>query len=116
MVQNRAPLDVPGPGRPGIMCRCGMRHFSCVPEDSYNMVLICDATNAAADTEFNYIKTVGTAPPGLILTIEREQAVGTCGDSEARTEMFRIRHTDAKGNVVKTTYEKTLADGTTIEI
>ena len=39
-----------------------------------------------------------SAPPGLILTIE--QAIGTCGDTEARTELFRIRHTDAKGNIV----------------
>ncbi len=37
-----------------------MRHFNCVPEDSFNVVLKCDATNAITDTECNYIKTVGT--------------------------------------------------------
>ena len=38
------------------------------------------------------------APAGMILTIE--QAVGICGDTEVKTEMFRIRHTDSKGNIV----------------
>ncbi len=47
-------------GRPGMMCRCQMRHFNCVPEDSFNVVLRCDATNAREDSECNYIKTVGT--------------------------------------------------------
>ena len=36
------------------------RHFSCVPEDGYEVVLVCDATNAVTDTECNYIKTMGT--------------------------------------------------------
>ena len=38
------------------------------------------------------------APPGLVLVIE--QAVGHCGGSEARTEMFRTSHHDKHGNVV----------------
>ena len=38
------------------------------------------------------------APPGLVLVIE--QAVGHCGGSEARTEMFRTSHHDRQGNVV----------------
>ena len=38
------------------------------------------------------------APAGLLLTIE--QAVGTCGGSTVKTELFRIRHTDSKGNIV----------------
>lgn len=38
------------------------------------------------------------APPGLVLVIE--QAVGHCGGSEARTEMFRTSHHDKQGNVV----------------
>ena len=37
------------------------------------------------------------APAGYLLTIE--QAVGTCGDSTVNTPMFRVRHTDAKGNI-----------------
>lgn len=53
-------------------------------------------------------EVIANAPAGLILTIE--QAVGTCGDSKARTELFRIRHTDAKGNVVMTHFENSLPD------
>ena len=36
------------------------RHFSCVPEDGFDVVLVCDATNAQEDTECNYMKTMGT--------------------------------------------------------
>jgi len=43
-------------------------------------------------------QVMAQAPAGMILTIE--QAVGTCGDTEVKTELFRIRHTDAKGNIV----------------
>ena len=35
---------------------------------------------------------------GLILVIE--QAIGTCGDSEARTERFKTSHQDKDGQVV----------------
>ena len=49
-------------------------------------------------------EVLATAPPGLLLTIE--QAVGTCGDTEVWTEMFRIRHTDSKGNIVHESFEK----------
>jgi hypothetical protein len=160
-------------GRPGIKCRCGMKHFSCVPEDSYNMVLICDATNAAADTECNYMKTVGTmytetysnsmsldvtiktemsakfeglfsasvgvsvstgydwtstssettskeekieikavAPAGYVLRVE--QAVGHCDGNTAKTELFRITHTNKAGEIVKEEYQKQFMNGTIV--
>ena len=35
---------------------------------------------------------------GYVLVME--QAVGKCGGSEARTEMFRVTHQDKAGNVV----------------
>ena len=35
---------------------------------------------------------------GLILVIE--QAIGTCGESEARTERFKTSHLDKDGKVV----------------
>ena len=41
------------------------------------------------------------APPGLVLVLE--QAVGRCGGSEARTEMFRTSHHDTRGHVVANT-------------
>ncbi len=44
-------------------------------------------------------QVLAKAPAGMLLTIE--QAVGQCGDTEARTELFRIRHTDSKGQIVK---------------
>jgi hypothetical protein len=59
-------------------------------------------TSSVTKSTKEQFTVIATAPPGLILTIE--QAVGTCGDSVARTEMFRIRHTDAKGNVVNTKF------------
>ena len=40
------------------------------------------------------------APPGLVLVLE--QAVGRCGGSEARTEMFRTSHHDTRGHVANT--------------
>ena len=150
-------------GNPSFQCRCGMKPVSCVPEDSFAVVLRCDATGAIDPVGCDYIKKIGTkwsnemsesisvsatieyelgvdlfelfsekigvsmttgynwkhtssetksvteefkvladAPPGLLLTIE--QAVGHCGDTEARTELFRIRHTDAKGNIVYETF------------
>ena len=48
-------------GERSIMCRCGMRHFSCVPEDRFEVVMLCDATQAQSDVECNYIKTIGTS-------------------------------------------------------
>ena len=64
-----------------------------------------DWTQASSFTksEMEEFEVIATAPAGLILTVE--QAVGKCGDSEARTELFRIRHTDEKGNIVYTAYE-----------
>jgi len=38
-----------------------MANVNCVPEDSYEVVMQCDATLAQADSECNYQKTIGTA-------------------------------------------------------
>lgn len=160
-------------GNPSIQCRCTMDPVSCTPDDSYAVVLRCDATGAIEPTNCKYVKTVGSiyseevsesmsidvtikeeikesffdifsstigvsvstgydwshttsvtkseleqfevnaiAPPGYVLNIE--QVIGHCGGSEAKTELFRISHTDAKGNIVKTFYEKTLPGGKTV--
>jgi len=160
-------------GRPGIMCRCSMRHFSCVPEDGFDVVLDCDATNAIVDTECNYMKTMGTtytetysnsmsldvtvkaameakffdffsekigvsvstgydwsyvssetvskeesieikgtAPAGYVLRIE--QAIGHCDGNKAKTELFRITHTNAEGIVVYEKYQKMFRNGTIV--
>ena len=52
------------------------------------------STRSRAET----FKVLAEAPPGLLLTIEH--AVGTCG-----IELFRIRHTDSKGNIVHEEFE-----------
>ena len=57
------------------------------------------STRSRAET----FKVLAEAPPGLLLTIE--QAVGTCGESTVSTELFRIRHTDSKGNIVHEEFE-----------
>ena len=56
------------------------------------------STSTSTKSITEEFKVLAQAPPGLFLTIE--QAVGTCGDSTVNTELFRIRHTDSKGNVV----------------
>jgi len=155
------------------MCRCSMRHFSCVPEDSFEVVLDCDATNAIVDSECNYMKTMGTtytetysnsmsldvtvkaameakffdffsekigvsvstgydwshvssetvnkeesieikgtAPAGYVLRIE--QAIGHCDGNKAKTELFRITHTNAEGLVVYEKYQKMFRNGTIV--
>ena len=38
-----------------------MKHISCVPEDRFEVVMLCDATKAETDVECNYIKTIGTS-------------------------------------------------------
>ncbi len=67
------------------------------------------ATSSVTKSSKEEFQVLATAPAGVVLVIE--QAVGTCGGSEFRTELFRIRHTDAKGNTLKTYYEKHLPDG-----
>ena len=157
------------------MCRCSMRHFSCVPEDKYEVVMNCDATNAQSDSECNYIKTMGTtftetfsnsmsvdvtvkyemeakffdlfseklgisvstgynwgevssettseedsieitatAPKGYVLRIE--QTVGHCDGNTAKTELFRVTHTDSEGKIVKETFQRMFRNGTIIEL
>ena len=44
-------------------------------------------------------EVVSVAPPGYILTIE--QAVGTCGGSTVKTEMYKITHSTADGKIAK---------------
>ena len=45
------------------------------------------------------IQVVSVAPAGYILTIE--QAVGTCGGSTVKTEMYKMTHSTADGKIVK---------------
>jgi len=52
----------------------------------------------------------GTVPPGHVLIIE--QAIGHCGGSEARTDMFKISHQDEDGNVVSQRVHRTLENQT----
>ena len=61
-------------------------------------------TSSVTKSVTEQFEVLASAPAGLMLTIE--QAVGTCGDTEVWTEMFRIRHTDVKGNIVHESYEK----------
>jgi len=48
-------------------------------------------------SEQKTITVEGTVPPGYVLIIE--QAVGRCGGSEARTDMFKISHQDKDGQI-----------------
>ena len=156
-------------------CRCNMANVNCVPEDSYEVVMQCDATLAQADSECNYQKTIGTAfseslstsmsvdytvsaklkveffeffsesvgvsastgydwtsvssetvseedtisitataTAGYVARIE--QAVGHCGASTAKTELFRVSHVNKQGDIVQQSYHKLFNNGTTIDL
>ena len=156
-------------------CRCNMANVNCVPEDSYEVVMQCDATLAQADSECNYQKTIGTAfseslstsmsvdytvsaklkveffeffsesvgvsastgydwtsvssetvseedtisitataTAGYVARIE--QAVGHCGASTAKTELFRVSHVNKQGDIVQQSYHKMFNNGTTIDL
>ena len=61
-------------------------------------------TSSVTQSITEKFEVLAEAPPGLLLTIE--QALGRCGDSEVWTEMFRIRHTKAKGEILYENIEK----------
>ena len=164
-----------GRGVRQMKCRCNMANVNCVPEDSYEVVMQCDATLAQADSECNYQKTIGTsfseslstsmsvdytvsaklkveffeffsesvgvsastgydwtsvssetvseedtisitatATAGYVARIE--QAVGHCGASTAKTELFRVSHVNKQGDIVQQSYHKMFNNGTTIDL
>ena len=57
-------------------------------------------TSEEAKSEQVTIEVEAIAPAGRILLIE--QAVGHCDGSSVKTEMYKISHVDAKGNVLQT--------------
>ena len=61
------------------------------------------ATSTSTRKQVKTISVNAEAPAGLFLTIE--QAVGTCGGSTVKTELFRIRHTDSNGDIVHEGFE-----------
>merc|ERR1711963_646427 len=74
-------------GERSIMCRCGMRHFSCVPEDRFEVVMLCDATQAQSDVECNYIKTIGTS---YTETMSTSMSVDITVKNEMKEKFFGI--------------------------
>ena len=73
-----------------------------------------DWTEVSSETmaEEESFDVVGVVPPGQILNVE--QVVGYCDGNTAKTEVFRLSHTDGEGNVVDVRYERVLKDGTTV--
>ena len=51
-------------------------------------------------------------PVGEVLYIE--QAVGHCNGNTAKTELFKLYHTDGKGHVIEEWYERHFRNGTFI--
>ena len=74
-------------GERSIMCRCGMRHFSCVPEDRFEVVMLCDATQAQSDVECNYIKTIGTS---YTETMSSSMSLDVTVENEMKEKFFGI--------------------------
>ncbi len=61
------------------------------------------------------VEVKASVRPGFILQIK--QAVGECGGSQAKTELFKIVHIDGKtGSIVREEYERTFANGTVVKI
>merc|ERR1712107_58302 len=48
------------PGPDYFKCRCEQKKIDCEPEDSLEVVMMCDQTDAVADTTCGYKRTVGT--------------------------------------------------------
>ena len=69
------------------MCRCNMRHFSCVPEDRFEVVMLCDATLAESDVECNYIKTIGTS---YTETMSSSMSLDVTVENEMKEKFFGI--------------------------
>ena len=74
-------------GERSIMCRCNMRHFSCVPEDRFEVVMLCDATLAESDVECNYIKTIGTS---YTETMSSSMSLDVTVENEMKEKFFGI--------------------------
>ena len=65
-------------------------------------------------SEEHSVEIKATAPAGYVLRIE--QAIGHCDGNEAKTEMFRITHTNAEGIVVEEKYQKMFRNGTIVTL
>ena len=64
--------------------------------------------------EQHTISITATATPGYVARIE--QAVGHCGGSTAKTELFRVSHINKHGDIVRQSYHKMFNNGTTIDL
>jgi len=75
-----------------------------------------DWSYASSETvsEEHSVEIKATAPAGYVLRIE--QAVGHCDGNEAKTEMFRITHTNAEGIVVEEKYQRMFRNGTIVTL
>ena len=63
-------------------------------------------------TTFFEIKA--SAPAGYVLRIE--QAIGHCDGNKAKTELFRITHTNSEGIVTEEKYQKMFKNGTIVTL
>ena len=86
------------------------RHFSCVPEDGFDVVLVCDATNAITDTECNYIKTMGTT---YTESYSNSMSVDVTVKNEMSAKFFDI-FSEKIGISVSTGYDWSYASSETV--
>ena len=72
-------------------------------------------TSDAAMAEQVTVEVKTTVDPGYILQIK--QAVGKCGDSNSKTELFKIVHIEGKtGRIVKEEFERTIPDKNAVKV
>jgi hypothetical protein len=88
------------------------RHFSCIPEDGFDVVLVCDATNAITDTECNYIKTMGTT---YTESYSNSMSVDVTVKNEMSSKFFDI-FSEKIGISVSTGYDWSYASSETVRL
>ena len=72
------------------------------------------STSSETINEEHTISITATATAGYMARIE--QAVGHCGGSTAKTELFRVSHINRQGEIVQQSYHKMFNNGTTIDL
>ena len=75
---------------------------------SYDWTAASDETMAEEES----FEVLAVVPVGKVLYIE--QAVGHCNGKTAKTELFKLYHTDGKGRVIEEWYERHFRNGTVI--
>ena len=73
------------PGPTSWKCRCVQEPVLCQPQDSYEVVLVCDNTQGVVTTKCTYAQTVGTV---FSETVEEGMSVDTTVEAEMAAQFW----------------------------